>query len=269
MRSSTIATTLLAVSLGAAVALAQAPATAPPVPTKVTKTGPGPKSKAEEAAVRAVFQSQAQSADDQIAACEALITKFADTDYKGFALELEAEAYQKKGDAAKAIVYGEKALEADPKNYDADNLLANLYAATTKDNDLDKNEKLTKAEKYAHDSLTALDAGKPAIFSAASDDAWNKTKAGATGQAWQALGIVAQARKNYDDAVKNFEKGLEANNDPLLRIRLGRAYFLQKKYDEAIAEDQKVMDSPDAVAQYKKIAGDDKQRFTMAKGTAK
>jgi len=269
MRSSTITVSLLALSLGAAVAFAQAPAAAPPVPTKVTKNGPGPKSKGEETAVRALFQAQTQSPDDQIAASEALLSKYADTDYKGFALELEAEAYQKKGDNAKAIFYGETALGADPKNYDADNLLANLYAATTKDTDLDKNEKLTKAEKYAHDSLEALEAGKPAIFATASDDAWNKTKAGASEQAWQALGIVAQVRKNYDDAIKDFQKGLEANPDALLMIRLGRAYFLVKKYDEAIAEDQKVIDSPDAVAQYKKIAADDKTRFTQAKGTAK
>src|SRR5579871_3582840 len=146
MRSSTIVFSLFAASLSAAVVFAQAPPTAPPAPTKVTKTGPGPKSKAEESAVRAVFQSQTQSPDDQIAACEALISKFADSDYKGFALELEAEAYQKKGDNAKAIFYGETALGADPKNYDADNLLANLYAATTKDTDLDKNDKLAKAE---------------------------------------------------------------------------------------------------------------------------
>jgi tetratricopeptide (TPR) repeat protein len=269
MRSSTIAATLLALSLGAAVAFAQAPATAPPAPTKVNKNGPGPKSKGEETAVRALFQSQAQSPDDQIAAAEALLSKYADTDYKGFALELEAEAYQKKGDNAKAIFYGETALGADPKNYDADNLLANLYAATTKDNDLDRNEKLAKADKYAHDSLEALDAGKPALFANAPDDAWNKTKAGATEQAWQALGIAAQARKKYDEAIADFQKGIDASPDPLLMIRLGRAYFLVKKYDEAIAADQKVIDSPDAVAQYKKIAADDKTRFTQVKASAK
>ncbi len=269
MRGSTIALSWLAVSLGAAAALAQAPPTAPPAPTKVNKSGPGPKSKGEETAVRALFQSQAQSPDDQIAAAEALISKYADTDYKGFALELEAEAYQKKGDVAKAIFYGETALGADPKNYDADNLLANLYAATTKGTELDAKERLSKAEKYAHDSMDALAAGKPAIFATASDEAWNKTKAGATEQAWQALGIVAQVRKNYDEAAADFQKGLDANPDPLLMIRLGRAYFFEKKFDEAIAEDQKVMDAPDAIAQYKKIAADDKQRFTMAKGTAK
>jgi tetratricopeptide (TPR) repeat protein len=269
MRGSTIALSLLAVSLGAAVAFAQAPPTAPPAPTKVEKTGVGPKSKGEESAVRALFQSQTQSPDDMIAAAEALVTKYADTVYKAFALELEAEAYQKKGDVGKAIFYGESALSADPKNYDADNLLANLYAATTKGTELDAKEKLTKAEKYAHDSMDALAAGKPALFAMASDDAWNKTKAGATEQAWQALGIVAQVRKNYDEAIADYQKGIDANPDALLMIRLGRAYFLAKKYDEAIAEDQKVIDSPDSIAQYKKIAVDDQTRFKQTKQSAK
>ncbi len=43
---------------------------------------------------------------------------------------------------------------ADPMDFDADNLLANVYALTTRDTDLDKEEKLAKADKYAHDSLT-------------------------------------------------------------------------------------------------------------------
>ncbi len=102
----------------------------PSPPSRSTRTGPGPKSKAEAEAVKAVMQSQAQPPDDQIAAVEALSGWYADTVYKSFALEIEAEAYlAKKNDNPKAIVvYGEQALAADPKNYDADNLLANIYA---------------------------------------------------------------------------------------------------------------------------------------------
>ena len=269
MRSSSLfAASLLAAFVCGSSALAQAPAAAPP-PIKADKNGVGPKSKGEESAVRAVFQAQTKSPDEEIAACEALITKYADTVYKSFALELEAEAYQKKNDNVKAIVYGEQSLQADAKNYDADNLLANIYASTTKDTDLNREQNLTKAEKYAHDSLTALDGGKPAIFARASDDAWNKTKAGATEQAYQALGLVALDRKKFDDAIANFEKGLDAMPDPLLMIRLGRVYAVEHKYDEAITWDQKVIDSADAPAPYKKYAADDKQRFTQSKQSAK
>jgi tetratricopeptide (TPR) repeat protein len=248
-------------------AFAQAPAPAQPA-AKVDKKGPGPKSKAEVDAVNAVIQSQAQSSDEQIAASEALLTKFADTIYKGFALELEAEAYQKKGDNAKAIVFGEQALVAEPKNYDADNLLANVLAATTRDTDLDKDEKLTRADKYAHDAIEALDAGKPAIFSNASDAAWAKTKAGATSLAYQALGNVALARKKTDEAVADYQKGLDANPDPVLMIRAGRALLAAKKYDDAIAWFQKAMDSVDAPAQIKSIAQADRARAVLAKGPA-
>jgi tetratricopeptide (TPR) repeat protein len=260
-----LATLSLAALLGAGIALAQAPAQAP---VKVEKKGLGPKSKEEAQAVNALFQSQVNPPDEQIAAAEALITKFADTVYKGFALELEAEAYQKKGDNAKAIVYGEQALAADPKSYDADNLLANVLAATTRDTDLDKEEKLKRAEKYAHDALDALEAGKPAVFANASDAAWAKTKAGAQEQAWQALGIVAQDRKKPDEAIADFQKGIDASPDPLLMIRMGRAYYAEKKFDEAIALDQKVMDSADAPAAYKSYAQADRARAMQAKGQA-
>ncbi len=264
-RSTTLSLTLLTASFGATALMAQAP----PPPPKVAKNGVGPKSKGEVEAVKAVFEAQAKSPDDQIAAVENLLNKYADTVYKSFALELEAEAYQKKNDNTKAIVYGEQALEADPNNYDADNLLANVIANTTKDTDLTKEENFKKADKYAHDALTALDAGKPAIFANASEDAWNKTKAGATAQAWQAIGIVAMDRKKYDEAIADFQKGLDAYPDPLLMIRMGRVYFTMRKYDEAIAMDQKVIDSPDANPQYKNIATADKQRFTQTKSSAK
>jgi tetratricopeptide (TPR) repeat protein len=269
IRSSLSATFLLAAlftaGLGSGAAFAQAPPPQQPSVKVDKKGGLGPKSAAEMQAVKAVMQSQAGTPDEQIAAVEALVTKFADTVYKSFALEIEAEAYQRKNDNTKAIVYGEQALAADPKNYDADNLLANVLAATTRDTDLDKEEKLTKADKYAHDAMDALELGKPPLFATATDAAWDKTKSGVKEQAWQALGIIAQDRKKTDDAIADFQKGIDAYPDPLLMIRLGRVLYTAKKYDDAISWDQKVMDNADAPAQLKSIAQADRARATMAK----
>jgi tetratricopeptide (TPR) repeat protein len=265
MKRSPLAATFLLAAFFSAAAFAQAPP-APQPSVKVDKKGGlGPKSDAEAQAVKAVMQSQAGTPDEQIAAVEALVNKYADTVYKSFALEIEAEAYQKKNDNTKAIVYGEQALAADPKNYDADNLLANVLAATTRDTDLDKEEKLTKADKYAHDAMAALEEGKPPLFAKASDEAWARTKSGVQEQAWQALGLVAQDRKKSDEAIADFQKGLDAYPDPLLMIRLGRVLYTAKKYDEAIAWDQKVMDNADTPAQLKSIAQADRARATMAK----
>jgi tetratricopeptide (TPR) repeat protein len=264
MRRSALLATLAAALLCSAALFAQAPAQAP---LQVKKgNGLGPKSKEEAQAVQAVFLSQSQSPDEQIAASEALLTKFADTVYKGFALELEAEAYQKKNDNTKAIVFAEQALTADSKNYDADNLLANLLAATTRDTDLDKEEKLTRAEKYAHDAMDALDGGKPPLFANATDAAWAKSKSGAQALAWQALGNVALARKKPDEAVADYQKGIDASPDPVLMIRAGRALLAARKYDDAVTWFQKVMDLPDAPAQIKSIAQADRVRAIQAKG---
>ena len=61
-------------------------------------TGKGaPKmSKGERDAVQALLQSQAP--DDRIKAADDLITKFADTPFKSFALFQEADAWEQKGD---------------------------------------------------------------------------------------------------------------------------------------------------------------------------
>jgi tetratricopeptide (TPR) repeat protein len=252
-------------SLAAAAAFAQAPpANAPTAPKKVVKTGPGPKTPAEQQAVQALLQ--AQMPDDVIKAADELVTKFPSTDFKAFALEREGEAYQQKNDNAKAIVYGEQALEADPMNFDADNLLANVLAATTRDTDLDKEEKLAKADKYSHDALTTLEGPKPWMYG---DAQWPLVKAAAASQAYQALGNAALVRKKTDEAVADFQKGIDANPDhpdPILMIRVGRALLTAKKADEAIVWFDKAINAPNVPAQIKSIAQNDKARAQQSKG---
>lgn len=257
MRRSVILTLCM---LGAvAAALAQAPGQPAQVQTKKTKTGPGPKTAAEQQAVQALLQ--AQTPDDRIKAADELVTKFPMTDFKSLALEIEAEAYQGKGDNAKAVVYGEQALAADPKNVDADNLLANVIAGTTRENDLDKDQKLAKAKKYAQDALDQLNTGeKPWMYA---DAAWPKEKAYQTSQAYQALGNVALVGKKTDEAIEDFQKGVDASPDPLLILRLGRALAAEKKYTEAIAWDDKVINNADVPDQYKNYAKGDKSRFEL------
>lgn len=249
-------------SLTAAAAFAQAPAaSAPAAPKKVVKTGPGPKTQAEQQAIQALLQAQVP--DDVIKAAEEVVTKFPTSDFKAFALEREGEAYQQKNDNAKAIVFGEQALEADPMNFDADNLLANVLAATTRDTDLDKEEKLAKADKYSHDALTTLEGPKPWMYA---DGQWTLVKASATSQAYQALGNAALVRKKTEEAVADFEKGLAANPDPILMIRTGRALLTAKKPDEAITWFDKAINTPNVSSQIKNIAENDKARAQQSKG---
>ena len=238
----TIFTGFLALAMGAAL-MAQAPA--PP-------KAPQPKSQKEVQALQAMFG--AQDADTRIKAAEDLMTNFADTEFKSIALFFEAMSYQQKGDADKAIVYAERTLEADPKQYQAMLMLAELTAQRTREHDLDREEKLNRATKYANDAIAVLkDAAKP--NPQLTDEQWEAAKKSMFAQAHQALGFAAMARKKNDDAINEFKSAVESEpNEPAFQVRLAQAEVAGGKYDDAIALCEKVMAIPDAHPQVKQVA---------------
>ena len=177
---------------------------------------------------------EAQDPDGQIKAAEDLMTTFPDTDYKSFALLVEAQAYDQKRDYPKAIVIGEKSLEADPTSYPTLLLLADVYSRPRKPTDLDLNDKVAKAEKYSKEALALLDkAEKPKAD--LSDADWQAAKTGEEAQAYLALGFTAVLRKKFDDAKTNFDKSVSMDPNPLTMLYIERSYSTAKQYDEAIA----------------------------------
>jgi tetratricopeptide (TPR) repeat protein len=221
---------------------------------------PAPKkkiSKKEADAYNAMIQ--APDPDSRIKAANDLITNFADTQFKATALYMEADAYMRKGDNDKAIVFAEQAVDADPKNYQALVLLAKSYAATTHVNDLDKEEKLTKAEKYAHDGLDVVKTAEKPVPTL-TDAQWEEAKNDMNGQFYLSLGIAAAFRNKMDDATADFQKMSELDTDPVDMIRAGRAWLDVKKPEQAIPWLDKAAASPLASAQIKTIAASDKSR---------
>jgi tetratricopeptide (TPR) repeat protein len=225
------------------------------------------KSGAEAAAVQAMLQ--AQTPDDQIKRADELISKYPGTNYKAYALFTEAGAWEQKGDHAKAIAYCEKALAADPKDFDAEILMANVIASNTTDGDPDKADKLARAEKAAKHALDAIKtAPKPHLFQM-TDAEWTNMKNSATSQAWQVLAMAATMEKKADEAIADYEKGLALTPDPGLMIRAGRALEAFQKYDDALGWFDKAIASPEADAQLKYVAAKDKVRVAAEKARSK
>ena len=229
---------------------------------------PQAKSQKEVDALMAI--QNATTPDARLAAIDNLLTKFADTEFKVMALNMAAATAQQKGDTDKMIIYAERTLEADPKSYSAMLMLAQAWAGRTKEFDLDKEEKLGKAEKYAKDSLTALQTAekfRPDI----TDEQWAAYKKDSIAQAHEALGSVAMTRKKYDVAIAEYKLALDnaASPDPATMVRLGAAYSQSGKHDEAIAQLDKVLAIPDAHPQVKQVAQAEKARAVAAKGGAK
>src|SRR5580704_1109203 len=172
---------------------------------------PKPKSNAENNALVAMFK--APDPDAQIKAAQDFLTTYPDSDYKAQAILMQAQAYHAKKDDAKAIVYGEQALEVDPKNYSTLLLLAEVYSRSSKSTDLDLNDKLAKVDKFARQAMVEL-AAAPKPNPELPDADWAAAKKGEEERAWMSLGFAAVLSKKFDDAKTNFQKAMDLYPDP-------------------------------------------------------
>jgi hypothetical protein len=216
--------------------------------------GPMPKSKGEQEAVVAMIKAQGNP-DEVIKAAEALINTYADTDFKDTALFMEAASYQQKGDREKSQIYAERTVAANPKHYQALLMLSEATVQGTREHDLDRDDKLNRADKYANDAIAALnEAQKP--NPQITDQQWEDIKKDLVAEAHDALGMTALQRKNYDVAIKEFKASVDgmALPQPAFEVRLASAYQAAGKYDEAIAVAEKVMNEPQTPQQIKSVA---------------
>lgn len=229
-----------------------------------------PKSQKEIDALMAV--QNATTADARITAAEALVSKFADTEFKSWAYNVAAESATSTRDNAKAIFYYEQSLKADTKSYtavQANLMLAAVIAQSTREFDLDKEEKLARAEKYAKDGIAlSPSAAKP--NPQIPDAQWEAMKKDDLAQGHVDLGMIANIRKKADVAAAEFKMAVDsaASADPVTMVRLAAAYNDGSKGDEALAVLDKVLATPNLNEQIKKIAESEKARAEKLK-TAK
>ncbi|HEV2446668.1 MAG TPA: tetratricopeptide repeat protein [Candidatus Sulfopaludibacter sp.] len=237
----------------------------PPAAKKDAPKGPAPKSQAELTKVQALFNAQSAGPDAVIKAAEDLIDSYKDTDFKEIALYVEAVAYQQKRDPVKAQIFAERVLEINPKNVQATLMIGELIAQSVRENDLDKEDKLAKAEKMLNDTITnakAMEKPNPQI----TDAQWEEQRKYLIAEATNDLGLCALARKKYDDAINDFKSAYDGDPQPAYQVRLASAYQNAGKNDEAIALCDKLLADPQLHPQIKSVATQIKASATAAKG---
>ena len=224
------------------------------------------KSKGEGEAINAVLT--ATTLDDRIKNADAALTKYADTEFKAILLNMVAASYQQKGDADDAIIYAERCLkEADPKSYEAMLILAESTVQRTKEFDLDKEEKLSKAEKYANGALEALQSAPRYVL--IREEQWPAYKAQQVARGHETLGSVAMLRKKYDVAIAEYKSANEASPEAASMYRLAAAYDAAGKYDDGIAILDKIMAQADVNPTIRQYAQAERVRAMQGKGTVK
>jgi len=203
----------------------------------------------------------ATTPDATMEAADKFIEGFADSTLKGQVLVLAADAAERKNDVPKAITYAQTALESDPKNYEAMLLISGELARTTREHDLDMEEKLTKSDKLAHDAIEAVNAAvkpNPTL----PDDKWEAHKKDKLAEAHRDLGMAALVRKKPDVAVAEFKIAVDTAPiiEPTNLIRLAGAYNDAGKPDEAIAVLDRVIAMPNLPANLKPFVQNQKAR---------
>jgi tetratricopeptide (TPR) repeat protein len=259
----TILTGILILAAGVSGVMAQKKSATPPA-TAAPK-GPAPKSADELKALQALFMA-AGKPDEVIMAAENVLTKFPDTDFKDTVLFMEAEAYRQKGDKEKMQIYAERTLAANPKHFQAELMLSESLVQGTREHDLDRDEKLGKADKYANDAIEAINgASKP--NPQLTDQKWEDIKKDLVAEAHDALGLSAIQSKKWDVAIAQLKMAVEgaASPEPAYQIRLASAYQGAGKYDEAIELAEKVMNDPTNPPNIKSVAQSMRAQAVVAK----
>ena len=206
-------------------ALAQEPAAAPS----------GPSVKSQEEANAVTMCQQAPDADLRIESCNKLLTDFQDTEFKELANYLLMLSHQQKNDFDNMLIYGERTLEQNPENVGTLISLSYVIPLRTREHDLDKQEKLAKAEDYAKRGLAlvpALAKLNPQI----TDEDWLIMKKDFMAQLHESTGIIASKRQGYPKAEESYRKMLQVANKQTgtMFYRLAEALKQQEKYEEAM-----------------------------------
>jgi tetratricopeptide (TPR) repeat protein len=225
-----------------------------------------PKSKAELDAINAmIVAAQSNDNDATIKAADDLLTKFKDTEFKATALMLEAHAYHAKGDDDRAQIYAEQTVAADPKNYQAPILIGETIVQHTRENDLDKEEKLAKAEKslnLAIENTKAAAKPNPGL----SDAQWEEAKKFTIAEADADLGRVFMLRKKFDGAIAPLQAAVDGDPQPAYFVWLASSQQQAGKNDDAIATADKLLAQPNLTPQFRQAITSVKTDATKAKG---
>jgi len=180
--------------------------------------------------------------------------------------------YQMDNNGEKTVAMAKKVLALDPVNPEALVTFATVTAQSTRETDLDRDERLNEAAADALKALQTINTDM-LIPANAPPDRVEAFKNSLRAMAYDALGTVAMVKKDYATAETNLSKSTELNAlpDAVTYLRLSVALDQQKKYPQALDAANKAVqysaDSPQA-NNLAKLERDRLQKLVSAGGAA-
>ncbi len=197
--------------------------------------------KAYQDAMTKTDPAQAQAAATDFA------TKYPTSELRASLYMRAMNLYAQANNTDQVIATGRQAIAADPTNPVPLVQVASALAETTRETDIDREQRLAEAAKDAHGAIDNIDTGL-LIPANADPDRVASAKRSILIMAYDTLGMVDMGRNDYSAAETNLQKAIDENkNNPeaVLYLRLSVVQDKLKQYPQAL-------DSANKAVQYAK-----------------
>lgn len=181
------------------------------------------------------------------AAADEFAKKYPTSELRVSAYSVILQKAYETGDSHRILGLGRKVLAIEPDNAMTQVVTATALAETTKDTDLDYEEKYAEAFKHADGALKNIETMLPQPN--VTPEQFDGLRAALRSMAYASKGALAMGRKNNALAEENLQKAIDANpsqQDAVLYLRLAVAQDNLKKYAPAYANAVKAIQIAEA-----------------------
>src|SRR5271166_4604433 len=182
---------------------------------------------------------------EMAAAADAFAAKYPNSEMKGTLYARAMSLYGQANNSEKVIEEGRKAIAADPTNPVPLVQVASVLAETTRDTDLDREQRLNESAKDAQAAIDNINTGL-IVPPNAPPEKVAAAKASILTMAYDALGMVNMNKKDFAAAEQSLLKAADtskASPEAVVYLRLSVAQDQLKEY-------QKALDSANKAVQY-------------------
>jgi tetratricopeptide (TPR) repeat protein len=185
------------------------------------------------------------------AAADAFAAKYPNSEMKGALFVRAMGLYAQANNSEKLVAAGRKAIAADPTNPVPLVQVASVLAESTRDTDLDREQRLDEAAKDAQAAINNVDSGLIVPPNAPPDKVAG-AKRSILMMAYDTLGMIDLSKKDYAAAEQDLLKAADvskATPEAVIYLRLSVAQDQLKKYPQALDSANKAVQySPEGSA---------------------
>lgn len=215
------------------------------------KRPPKVNSQEEYAAYQAAVKTTDVAAEEK--AADDFATKYPASELRPLVFKAVMQRYQQANNGDKMVEMAKKVLALDPDDPEALVSVAQVEAEQTKDDSLDKDQRLAEAKKDAERALITVDTDVPT--SGYPEEQLKNYKSFIRSQAYFVIGTAAFKASKWPEAETNLKKSIDElpqQPDVIAVYRLALSLDFQNKIPEALKAAQQAVeltkDTPDSAA---------------------